>query len=365
MHFTKPAVVVASLLWATTFASPIESPTILRTRGLIGGSTTDDNTKNTTGGTTANNAVGSDNTKSASDSNAVEDALGSLKLEEITGSLGSRDDSKLRHGHKRPEDDIVNDALDIADDATPDRFFDRTTRHGAVDNVARSLNSRDVSGHHISHKGKGNGTVNETLKSPQSVGGGDDTGNSTGGIIDGGKGRNNTIGPSVNSPAEADPSDTGFLGNLLGRTTRRGIAGDVLKRHHHHKGEGNGIANGAVDSAQDATGGAGMGGATGGDDLGDAAGGILGGDGRSGGVSDDSVKDATHTHDDVKGDTSGGVLGGLLSRLVRREKDGAVHDANQAAHDANQAAHDANKAVHEANKFVHSTVHGLLHGILR
>ncbi|TGO08418.1 hypothetical protein BTUL_0210g00110 [Botrytis tulipae] len=227
MHLTKPALLVASFLWATTFASPIESPTILRTRGLIGGSTTNDNTKDVAGSTTANNAVGNDNTKNASESNPVEDTVGSLNLDDITGGLSTRDVSRLRHGHKSQEGEIVDDALDIADDATPGGFIDRTTR--------------------------------------------------------------------------------------------RGTARDVSRRHHGHEKGGNEASDAAVDTTKDATG--------------DEA-------------TSDGGNDAT---------SAPGFLTDILRRLVTRDKDGAVHDANQSA----------NKAVHDANKAVHNVLHGLLHGILR
>ncbi|KAF7909451.1 uncharacterized protein EAF01_003169 [Botrytis porri] len=284
MHFSKPALVAASFLWATTFASPINSPAILRTRGLIGGSTTDNNTKSTAGSTTTDNAVGNDNTKNASESNAVEDAIGNLNLKDITGGLSARDVERLHHGHKSQEGEIVDDALDIADDATPGGFIDHVKKRGIV---------------------------------------GDGAG-----------------GP---------------------------IARDVLRRHHGHRNKGNGTSGGAVDTTKDATGG---------HDTSDAAnsivsdttGGILGGIGKRDDVSDDSVDHAArgNAKDAVKDSTGGtGFLTGILRRLVLRDNDGAVHDANQAAHDANQAVHDANKAVHDANQIVHGTLHGLLSGILR
>ncbi|KAF7924092.1 uncharacterized protein EAE97_010704 [Botrytis byssoidea] len=246
MHLTKPALVVASLLWATTFASPIDSPSILRTRGLIGGSTTNDNTKDVAGSTTANNAVGNDNTKSASKSNAVEDAVGSLDLGKITGGLSAREVSRRHHGHKSQEGEIVDDALNIADDATPGGFVDRTTR--------------------------------------------------------------------------------------------RGTARDVSRRHHGHQKGGNEASDGAVGTTKNAT-----------------------GDDATSDVASSIVEDATR--DGGKDATSApGFFTDILRRLVTRDKDGTVHDAN---HAANQAVHDANHAVHEANEAVHNTVHGLLHGILR
>ncbi|KAM0147044.1 hypothetical protein ACHAQE_010039 [Botrytis cinerea] len=97
MHLTKPALVAASLLWATAFASPINSPAILSTRGLIGGSTTDGNTKDIAGSTAAGNPVGDDNTKSISKSNAVEGAIESFHLDDFAGSLTARDVSKRHH----------------------------------------------------------------------------------------------------------------------------------------------------------------------------------------------------------------------------------------------------------------------------
>ncbi|TGO39470.1 hypothetical protein BHYA_0053g00250 [Botrytis hyacinthi] len=253
MHLTKPALLVASFLWATTFASPIDSPTILRTRALIGGSTTNDNTKNVAGNTTADNAVGNDNTKNAPESNPVEDAVGNLNLDDITGGLGTRDASRLRHGHKSQEGEIVDDALNIADDATPGGVFNRNTRRRIV---------------------------------------GDDAG---------------------------------------GLTVR-----NVLKKHHH--------------SNKDEE-----------DDVGDAK------DGSSGDVVKDTVTGAGGSVEDVGNDgtSSTDIGGGILRRIVPRDKDGTVHDANQAVHDANQAVHDANKAVHAANEAVHNTLHGVLHGILR
>ncbi|KAF7899968.1 hypothetical protein EAF00_004304 [Botryotinia globosa] len=235
MHLTKPALVVASFLWATTFASPIDSPTILRTRGLIGGSTTNDNTKDVAGSTTANNAVGNDNTKNASESNPVEDAVGSLNIDDITGGLSTRDVSRLRHGHKSQEGEIVDDALDIADDAAPGGFIDRTTR--------------------------------------------------------------------------------------------RDTARDVSRRHHGHEKGGNEASDAAVDTTKDAT-----------------------GDDATSDVTSSIVEDATR--DGGKDATSApGFLTDILRRLVTRDKDGAVHDAN--------------KAVHVANEIVHNTLHELLHGILR
>ncbi|THV49934.1 hypothetical protein BGAL_0172g00110 [Botrytis galanthina] len=267
MHLTKPALVVASFLWATTFASPIDSPTILRTRGLIGGSTTNDNTKNVAGSTTADNAVGSDNTKTASGSNPVEDAVGSLNLDNVTGGLGARDVSRLRHGQKSQEGEIVDDALNIADDATPGGVFGRNTRRRIVGDDAGGLSLRDALGHH----------------------------------------------------------------------------------HRNHEDEENGIATNALDGAQ---------GVTGGDDMGDA----------TGGSSDNVVNDAATGAGGSAGDagddaTSSTDIGeGILRPIVTRDKDGSVHDANQAA---NKAVHDANQAVHAANEAVHNTLHGVLHGILR
>ncbi|TGO52137.1 hypothetical protein BCON_0147g00240 [Botryotinia convoluta] len=196
MHFTKPALVVASFLWATTFASPIDSPTILRTRGLIGGSTTDDNTKNTAGSTTADNAVGNDNTKNASKSNAVEDAVGSLNLKDITGGLSARDVERLHHSHKSQEDDIVNDALNIADDATPGGFIDRTTRRGTVGDDAGGLSARNILRRHHGHKNEGNGGVND-----HSV--------------------NDATRGSANDAGEDATAGTGFLTGILRRLVLR------------------------------------------------------------------------------------------------------------------------------------------------
>ncbi|TGO21356.1 hypothetical protein BPAE_0224g00040 [Botrytis paeoniae] len=241
MHLTKPALVVASFLWATTFASPIDSPTILRTRGLIGGSTTDDNTKNTAGSntagsntagsTTADNAVGKDN-------NAVKDAVGSLNLEDITGGLSARDVERLHHGHKSQEGEIVDDALNIADDATPGGFIDRTTRRGTVGDDAGGLTARDVlrrrHSHH-GHKNEGNDIVNGAIDSAQDATGGDDMGDATGGIIGGIERRGGVSDHSVNDATRGTPSDTakdatsapGFLTGILRRLVLRDNDGAV------------------------------------------------------------------------------------------------------------------------------------------
>ncbi|KAF7921759.1 hypothetical protein BELL_0325g00060 [Botrytis elliptica] len=281
MHFTKPALVAASFLWATTFASPINSPTRLRTRGLIGGSTSDDNTKSIAGSTTAGNAVGSDDTKNASGNNAVEDAVGSLNLDDITGGLSARDDDE------DVERNIFDDSQHLIDGVS----FSNT-RRGIVGDNAGGLTARDVLGRHHGHKSQEGEIVDDAL----------------------------------NIADDATP------GGIFGRTTRREIgsddagsltARDVLGHHRTHNGEGNIIANDAVDGAQETTRG---------DDLTDAPRGTV----------EDAVED----------DTAGpGFLTGLLRRLVLRDNDGAVHDAN--------------KAVHKANEIVHNTLHGLLHGILR
>ncbi|KAF7872105.1 uncharacterized protein EAF02_009210 [Botrytis sinoallii] len=294
MHFTKPALVAASFLWATTFASPINSPTKLRTRGLIGGSTSDDNTKSIAGSTTAGNAVGSEDTKIASGNNAVEDAVGSLNLDGITGGLSARDVSRLRHDHEDAESNFFSDSHEVIDIVS----FS-TTRRGIVGDDAGGLTARDVLGRHHGHKSQEGEIVDDAL----------------------------------NIADDATP------GGIFGRTTRREIgsddaggptARDILGHHRTHNGEGNGISDGAVDGAQETTRG---------DDLTDAPRGTV----------EDAVED----------DTAGpGFLTGLLRRLVIRENDGAVHDANK-------AVHEANKAVHQANEIVHNTLHGLLHGILR
>ncbi|KAF7921958.1 uncharacterized protein EAE98_008169 [Botrytis deweyae] len=335
MHFTKPALVAASFLWATTFASPINSPTRLRTRGLIGGSTSDDNTKSIAGSTTAGNAVGSDDTKNASGNNAVEDAVGSLNLDDITGGLSARDDDEdvernifddpqhlidgvsfsntrrgivgdnaggltardvlgRHHGHKSQEGEIVDDALNIADDATPGGIFGRTTRREIGSDDAGSLTDRNALRHHHDHHSH----------------------NGEEGSLFGGSGGGNRAGLIV---IKSGIGRRGVVGDDAGGPTAR----DVLGHHRTHNGEGNIIANDAVDGAQETTRG---------DDLTDAPRGTV----------EDAVED----------DTAGpGFLTGLLRRLVLRDNDGAVHDAN--------------KAVHQANEIVHNTLHGLLHGILR
>ncbi|KAF5877276.1 uncharacterized protein Bfra_001644 [Botrytis fragariae] len=207
MHLTKPALVVASFLWATTFASPIDSSAILRTRGLIGGSTTDDSTKNTAGSTTANNAVGNDNTKNASESNAVEDAVGSLNLEDITGGLSARDVEGLHRGHKSQEGEIIDDALNIADDATPGGFIDRTTRRGVVGDDAGGLTARNVLRRHHGHKNEGNGVLDGAADIANEATGGGDTDDAAGGII-GGVERRDDIS---DQPPHADIASLIFL----------------------------------------------------------------------------------------------------------------------------------------------------------
>ncbi|TEY57568.1 hypothetical protein BOTCAL_0213g00110 [Botryotinia calthae] len=176
MHLTKPALVAASFLWATVFASPINSPAILRTRGLIGGSTTDGNTKDIAGSTAAGNTVGSDNTKSVSKSNAVEGAIESFHLDDFTGGLTARDVSKSGHRHKSHEDDttkdtagdvvdavggafdttrndsISDDANDASDAKSDSGIIGGLLRRGIVGDDAESLTARDISRHRLSHK---------------------------------------------------------------------------------------------------------------------------------------------------------------------------------------------------------------------
>ncbi|KAM0131821.1 hypothetical protein ACHAO1_007096 [Botrytis cinerea] len=208
MHLTKPVLVAASFLWVTAFASPINSPAILRARGLIGGSTTDGNTKDIAGSTAAGNPVGDDNTKSISKSNAVEGAIDSFHLDDFAGSLTARDVSK--RGHRRSmgpgsssasgpsgvsdspsasgSSSVVTDAVCVASDTTQndsakdtndaneanDAKSDSGTlgdlmRRGIVGANAEGLTARDVSKRGHSHSTHGHNIA-------QNIAGGGDHG---------------------------------------------------------------------------------------------------------------------------------------------------------------------------------------------
>ncbi|ATZ52920.1 hypothetical protein BCIN_08g05370 [Botrytis cinerea B05.10] len=352
MHLTKPALFAASLLWATAFASPINSPAILRTRGLIGGSTTDGSTKDIAGNTAAGNPVGDDNTKSISKSNAVEGAIDSFHLDDFAGSLTARDVSK--RGHRRssapgsssgsgsssdPDSSrpsgpsIVTDAVCGASDTTQndsskdaneanDAKSDSGTlgdlmRRGIVGANAEGLTARDVSkrGHRRS-----------SAPGSSSGSGSSRPSGSSSGVTD----------------AVCDASDT--TQNDSAKDANDGGPSDLSSRPP-------GSSGGPSDSSSISPGSSGIPPAS------------------SSGVTDlvgdnfdivqnDSAKDAKDAND-AKSDS--GTLGDLMrrgivgtngaeKRFVARNNDGTVHDAN--------------KAVHDANKAVHNALHGLLHGIL-
>ncbi|KAM0134703.1 hypothetical protein ACHAPC_011149 [Botrytis cinerea] len=327
MHLTKPALFAASLLWATAFASPINSPVILRTRGLIGGSTTDGNTKDVAGSTAAGNPVGDDNTKSISKSNAVEGAIDSFHLDDFAGSLTARDVSK--RGHRRnnapssssgpgsssavtdavcgasdtTQNDSAKDANDANDAKSDSGTLGDLVRRGIVGANAEGLTARDVS-----KRGHRRNNAPSSSSGPVSS----NAPGSSSGVTD----------------AVCDASDT--TQNDSAKDVNDGGPSDSSSRSPGSSGGPSDSSSGVTDLV--------------GDNLDIAQ-----------NHSANDAKDANDAKSDsgTLGDLARrGIVGtnGAEERFVARDNDGTVHDAN--------------KAVHDANKAVHNALHGLLHGIL-